>query len=79
MVSGTIELRSVEEFFDLELAGKPTDTVNFWILEDIERIPEAGETFTIEGLQVKVEQASPRVIKRVVIRRQPTDSIQANL
>jgi len=79
VVSGTIELRSVEEFFDLELAGKPTDTVNFWILEDIERIPEAGETFTIEGLQVKVEQASPRVIKRVVIRRQPTDSIQAHL
>jgi len=77
-VSGTIELRAIEEFFDLELSGKPTDTVNFWILEDIERIPEAGETFTIEGLQVKVEQASPRVIKRVVLRRPPADSIQAN-
>jgi len=68
-VDGAMEVRVVEEFFDLELCGKPTDTVNFWILNHTERIPEADESFTIDGLAVTVEKASHRRIKRVVLSR----------
>jgi CBS domain containing-hemolysin-like protein len=68
-VAGTLEVRVVEEFFDMELSGKPTDTVNLWILHDTERIPRTGERFTIEGLAVKVEEASRRRIKRVCLKR----------
>lgn len=64
-----MELRAVAEFFDIELSGKPTDTVNFWILDYVKRIPTAGESFTIDGLVVRVEEASRRRIKRVVLNR----------
>ncbi|OEU64799.1 MAG: hypothetical protein BA863_02440, partial [Desulfovibrio sp. S3730MH75] len=36
-VEGTMELRTVMEFFDMEIPGKPTDTVNFWILDHVKR------------------------------------------
>jgi len=68
-VEGTMELREVMEFFDIELSGKPTDTVNFWILGHVKRIPSAGESFTIDGLAVRVEEASRRRIKRVALSR----------
>jgi len=68
-VEGTMELREVMEFFDMELSGKPTDTVNFWILGHVKRIPTAGESFTIDGLAIRVEEASRRRIKRVTLSR----------
>jgi len=68
-VEGSMEVRLVEEFFNLEFSGKPTDTVNFWILNYTKRIPEAGEHFTIDGLGVTVEKASHRSINRVVLSR----------
>jgi len=66
-VEGTMELRSLAEYFDIEILGKPTDTVNYWILDHVKHIPEAGESFIIDGLAVKVEEASRRRIIRVVI------------
>jgi len=66
-VDGGVEVREVEKFFNLELSGKPTDTVNFWILMHTERIPDAGESFTIDGVNVTVDKASRRRIIRVVI------------
>lgn len=71
-VAGTLEVRMVEEFFDVELSGKPTDTVNLWILHDTERIPRTGERFIIDGLAVKVEEASRRRIERVRLKRPQT-------
>jgi CBS domain containing-hemolysin-like protein len=70
-VDGTAELRVVEDFFNLDLPGKPTDTVNLWILTHTEAIPQQSEVFTIDGLEVSVVEASPRCIERVVLRRPP--------
>lgn len=66
-VSGTVELRVVEEFFDIQLPGKPTDTVSLWILTRTERIPEVGEQLTIDGLDISVEKASHRRIHQVIL------------
>jgi CBS domain containing-hemolysin-like protein len=68
-VEGTRVLRAVMDFFDMELPGKQTDTVNFWILDHVKHIPEAGESFVIDGLVVRVEEASRRCINRVVLGR----------
>ena len=70
-VEGNAELRVIEEFFGMDIPGKPTDTVGFWILNHTEYIPEAGEDFTIDGLNVRIASASNRVIERVRIRRSP--------
>ncbi len=72
-VDGAAELRVVENHFDIELPGKPTDTVNRWILSHTERIPEVGEEFTIDGLQVVVQRASRRRIHQVAIGQVDTE------
>ena len=69
IVDGATELRVVEEFFGLELPGKPTDTVSLWILNHTEYIPAENETFSIDTLQVKIVRASDRSIDQVDIRR----------
>ncbi len=68
-VDGSAELRVVENYFDIELPGKPTDTVNRWILKYTERIPEVGEEFSIDSLDVVVQRASRRRIHQVVLAR----------
>ncbi|MCP4701217.1 MAG: HlyC/CorC family transporter [Gammaproteobacteria bacterium] len=67
LLDGRAELRVVEKSLQVELGGKPTDSVNLWILNQIKRIPAKGEHFTIEGLEVVVEKASLRGIQQVRI------------
>jgi putative hemolysin len=69
VVSGTSELRIIEEYFHIELSGKPTDTVSRWILARTERIPEVGEQLNIDGLEVQVEKASRRRILQIILSR----------
>lgn len=68
-LDGAAEIRGVEDFFNIELSGKATDTVNRWILEQTERIPSNGEIFEFEGLEVTVKSASRRRIGEVIIAR----------
>jgi CBS domain containing-hemolysin-like protein len=76
ITEGSTELRVVEEFFNLELPGKPTDTVSLWILSHTEYIPSENETFTIDNLEVRIVKASDRSIDQVNIRR--TDAAPAS-
>ena len=69
VLDGAAEIRVVEEFFDIDLSGKATDTVNRWILEQTGRIPNNGETFRFEGLEVTVKSASRRRIGEVIISK----------
>jgi len=68
-VEGVTELRVIEEFFGIDLPGKPTDTVGFWVLSYIEYIPKEQEVFSIDGLEVTILKASRRSIGRMSIRR----------
>jgi CBS domain containing-hemolysin-like protein len=78
-VDGDAELRLVEEFFALDLPGKPTDTVSLWIISHTQRIPKEGEAFTIDDLEVKIVKASPRHIRQVRIQRPPVSKTGDNL
>jgi putative hemolysin len=69
LLDGTTELRVIESKFGLDLAGKPTDSVNLWIISHLEHIPVPGERFLLEGLEVRIERASRRRIHEVQIRR----------
>lgn len=69
LVKGTAELRVVEEFFSIDIPGKPTDTINRWLLEHTERIPSKDEKFELDGLMVRVEDASTRRIHQVILSR----------
>jgi CBS domain containing-hemolysin-like protein len=71
LLDGTTELRVLESHFSRDLAGKPTDSVNLWIISHLERIPSPGEQFILEGLEVRIERASRRRIHEVRVSRQP--------
>ena len=71
LVNGDVELRVVENFFDRELPGKPTDTVSRWILGYTARIPSQDERFSLDGLEIQVKNASERRIRQVLLSRPP--------
>jgi len=47
IVQGSTELRDVEDFFDIDLPGKPTDTVSLWILNHTEASERSIEQVNI--------------------------------
>ncbi len=73
LVKGTAELRVVEEYFGMDIPGKPTDTINRWLLEHTERIPEKDERFELDGFHVCVQDASSRRIHQVILQRMGSD------
>lgn len=74
VVNGAAELRVIEDYFDIDLPGKPTDTLGLWILTNIENIPKENQTFIINDLEVKILKASPRQIDQVNVKRTSKNS-----
>ena len=74
LLDGSAELRVLEEYFSIDLPGKPTDSISRWLLEKLERIPVAEETFDLDGLRVRVKAASGRQIQQVIVERSPDDA-----
>ena len=66
-MDGRTELRYIEKALGVELSGKPTDRVSYWVLGHIERIPVSGEKLQMEGVEVVIEQATARRIEMVQI------------
>ena len=74
LLDGSAELRVLEEYFSIDLPGKPTDSISRWLLEKLERIPVVEETFDFDGLRVRVKAASGRQIQQVIVERSPDDA-----
>ncbi len=72
-VDGTVEVRVVEQHFGIDLPGKPTDTISFWVLSHTESIPKSGEELISDGLRVIVNKASNRRIDQVTLERAEAD------
>jgi CBS domain containing-hemolysin-like protein len=68
-IHGAAELRIIEEFFNTELPGKPTDTVRLWILQNNENIPKENEILFIDSFEITILKATPRQIDKVKIKR----------
>lgn len=75
VVSGGSELRVVENYFGVDLPGKPTDTVSLWILDHTERIPRVDECFELDGFKVRVQGATRRRIEQLVLQRLDAETI----
>jgi len=75
-VDGGVELGAIKRYFKTDLRGKNMDSVSRWIVNDIERIPEANEYFEIDGLTIEIKQASGRRIHKVKILNSPKTTNQ---
>lgn len=56
---------------DITIPEEHPVTLSGWVIEQIERIPEAGETFTLQGLEIRILSMEEHVIQKACIRRLP--------
>jgi CBS domain containing-hemolysin-like protein len=72
---GRVEIENIEEYFHISLKKGRYETLSGMILNSTKRIPLSGEKFQIEGLDITVENADERSIKKVKIRKISTNSL----
>ena len=66
---GRMEIEKIEESLKIDLKKGRYETLSGLILDSIKRIPISGEKFQIEGLEVTIENADERSIKKVKIKK----------
>jgi magnesium and cobalt transporter len=69
LVDGRIEIEKIEERFKITFPKGKYETLGGLILHTVKRIPLTGESFVIEGLEMIIDSANERSIRRVKIRK----------
>ena len=69
IVEGRTEIENIEEHLQISLERGRYETVSGLILNTIRRIPHRGENFQIEGMDITIENADERSIKKVKIKK----------
>jgi len=72
---GRMEIEKVEEHLNVSLKKGRYETLSGLILNSIKRIPLSGEKFQMEGLEITIENADERSIKKVKIKKVKTNSL----
>jgi putative hemolysin len=66
---GRAEIETIEEHMNVSLQEGRYETLSGWILSATRRIPRSGEQFSIGDLDITIENADERSIKKVKIKR----------
>ncbi|WP_376788412.1 hemolysin family protein [Thermoflexus sp.] len=69
LFDGRVDLDEIRELLGVTLTTEGADTLAGYIYERLGHIPAAGETFTDEGLEFRVEEVIGRRIRKIRIRR----------
>ena len=72
---GRTEIEKIEEHLKINLEKGRYETLSGLILNTIQRIPLPGENIQIEGLEITIENADERSIKKVKIKKMEDESI----
>ena len=68
IVDGRTELEKIEDHLKITLERGRYETIGGMILNTIRRIPHQGENFQFEGMDITIESADERSIKKVKIK-----------
>ena len=63
------DIEEIEEYFNISIPEGKFETIAGFILHLIKRIPNTGETIRYEDLDITIESADERSIKKVKIRK----------
>ncbi len=76
LVDARLEANRFEEAFGIKLPEGDFESVGGFIIHMLGRIPEGGETFSFDDLDVTIQNADQRKISKIVIERKtgPSDS-----
>lgn len=69
LIDSRIEIEKIEEYFNIKIPEGKFETLAGFILFLIKRIPAAGETVSYENLEITIDSADDRSIKKVKIRK----------
>jgi len=72
---GRMEIEKIEEHLNINLKKGRYETLSGLILNSTKRIPLSGEKFQIENMDITIENADERSIKRVKIKKIKTNGI----
>jgi magnesium and cobalt transporter len=72
---GRMEIENIEEQLNISLKKGRYETLSGLILNSTKRIPLSGEKFQIEGLEITIENADERSIRKVKIRKLKTNNL----
>ncbi len=76
--SGKVNFDEVRTRLRVEVEPEGFETVGGYVLTRVGRVPAAGETFELDGMQVEVLEAERRRIHRVRFRRTPPSELDAD-
>jgi len=68
-VQGGVELREVNYAFNVSLPHLEHRSLNGFILEELGRVPESGESIQLPGLEIEIVDASETQVIRARLRR----------
>ena len=68
-LSARTEIERFNELFDADIPHEESETIGGYILEQIGRIPKAGERFRFGNLDVTIAETEPQRILEVEVRR----------
>jgi len=69
IIDGRTEIEKIEEYLNITLNKGRYETLSGFILNSTKRIPLTGEKFKIEGLEILIENADERSIKKVKVKK----------
>ena len=69
IIDARTEIEKIEEYLNVSLKKGRYETFSGFILNSIKRIPLSGEKFQIEGLEILIENADERSIKKVKVKK----------
>lgn len=69
IVDGRTEIEKIEEYLHIDVERGRYETLSGLILNTIRRIPHHGEKFHISGMDITIENADDRSIKKVKIKK----------
>ena len=73
LIQGDTAIDELNDLFDWHLSDQEVDTIGGLISNEIGRIPTAGDTVTIHGLQFSIEKTKGRAVASVVLKTTKED------
>ena len=77
-MDGLASIDKLVEYFDLPAAEDVT-TVNGWVMAHTDKIPEAGDSFECDGVNVTVESTESMRADKIRITLLPTEEEEENV
>ena len=72
VVDGRTEIDEVEEYFGVQFPDGKHETISGLILSSLKRIPVAGDSVKLGNLEMVIEAADERSIKKIKIKKMDT-------